>query len=548
MTRTQLASWQSLTALAEQHQSFSIADAFSHDSDRFERYHIELDNLLFDYSKNQVNQEILESLIQLARDCQIEQIRTKMFSGEKINHTENRAVLHTALRSQSNQPLYVDGVDIRVQIQHELCKIKHLVERIHQAQFLGYSDKPIADVVHIGIGGSNLGPEMATQALSHCAVENIKVHYVSNVDGQQINQVLATLNPETTLFIVASKTFTTSETMLNATTAKSWLTNHFQSNQAIARHFIAISSNTEQVCAFGIQPNNIFSMWDWVGGRFSIWSVIGLPLAIAIGYDHFHEFLTGGNAIDEHFLSAPLEQNVPVIMALLSTWHATFLGHQHQVILPYDQALSRFPAYLQQAEMESNGKSVNNSGEPLGYPSVAALWGESGINGQHAFYQFLHQSQQKVPADFIGSVNNSFSVNKHHQTLLANFFAQSQGLMQGNSENNVYQQLIDEGHSPISAQRLTSHKVHPGSKPSNTLLFDEITPYSLGQLVSIYEHKIFCQAVILDINAFDQWGVELGKTLAKSIECNIEHREIDEQLDASTRGLLRYFLKKQRNL
>ncbi|QOL25525.1 glucose-6-phosphate isomerase [Thalassotalea sp. LPB0316] len=543
--RTQLASWQKLEQLAASAIPFDVNKAFNQDPSRFDKYHIELDNLLFDYSKNFINDEVLATLLNCARECRLEQARDSMFAGSTINKTENRAVLHTALRSKSTQPLMVEGHNVRLQVTQELAKIERFVERVHLGHHTGYSNKVITDIVSIGVGGSNLGPEMVCQALTRYALAKVNAHFVSNVDGEQISQVLATINPETTLFIVASKTFTTSETMTNANTAKQWLVNYFKSEGAVAKHFVAVSSNLDKVAEFGIASDHIFAMWDWVGGRFSMWSAIALPIALYIGFDHFKTLLEGGESIDQHFINAPLAQNIPVIMALLSFWHASFLGHQSQVILPYDQALARFPAYLQQAEMESNGKSVSTQGESLPYPTVAALWGEIGINGQHAFYQYLHQSNAIVPADFIGSIASHHSLDNHQQVLMANFFAQSQGLMTGVSQQAVEAQLADKGLSASQIQALAPHKVHQGNKPSNTILLDKLTPFSLGQLVALYEHKIFCQGVLLDIHSFDQWGVELGKVLAKNIEQQLNEQQVESNQDSSTRGLLSYYLAKQ---
>ncbi len=543
--RTALASWKKLAELASSQANFNIQQAFNQEPKRFDNYHITLDNLLFDYSKNLINEEIFEALISYAIDCQLDRERTRMFSGEKINKTENRAVLHTALRSASAEPLWLDGSNIREQVKSELIKIERFTNAIHEKHHLGYSGKPITDVVSIGVGGSNLGPEMVCNALPHYQVSELTMHFVSNVDAAQLLSVLDKVNPETTLFIISSKTFTTSETMTNAKTAKAWLVSHFENEKAVTQHFVAVSSNLQKVAEFGISPDNIFAMWDWVGGRFSLWSAIALPIALYIGFDHFQSLLEGGENIDHHFTQAPLTQNIPVIMALLSFWHATFLNNQSQVILPYDQALAKFPAYLQQAEMESNGKSVSTSGEDLTYPTVAALWGEIGINGQHAFYQFLHQSVSTVPADFIGSIYPNHNQDSHHEVLMANFFAQSQGLMTGVSSSQVIEQLQAQDLKQEQVRALAPHKVHKGNKPSNTILIDKLTPYSLGQLVALYEHKIFCQGVFLDIHSFDQWGVELGKVLANDIQSQLKNQEIKQNQDSSTQGLLRHFLFKQ---
>lgn len=540
-SRTSLPSWQKLVSHAQEMKQQHMVDLFANDSERFSKYSIKTPAFLFDYSKNLMSDETFKLLLELVKDCDIEQWRTKMFSGERINKTENRAVLHTALRDRGSKPILVDGENVIEQVQTALNHVKSFSDKVRYGEWVGYSGECITDVVAIGVGGSNLGPEMVTEALTEYSNKNIQMHYVSNVDGMQVANVLRHLNPETTLFIVSSKTFTTSETMTNATTAMQWLVASAFDKNAIAKHFVAVSSNKEKAMAFGIDEENIFDMWDWVGGRFSLWSTIGLPIAIDIGFENFVALLEGAYEIDTHFCKKPLEQNAPVIMAMLSVWNTTFLGSQSQVILPYDQSLHRLPAYLQQAEMESNGKSVSWDGERIGYTTVPALWGEIGINGQHAFYQYLHQGNTIVPADFIGSVESLIPVNDHHDILMSNFFAQTQALMQGVTEEQVREELAAKGMSADEIDKVAPHKVHEGNRPSNTILMQKLTPKTLGSLVALYEHKIFVQGIILQICSFDQWGVELGKGLANKVYAELSSETLSDSLDSSTYGLLNFY-------
>lgn len=540
-SRSELASWQFLVEHAREMKQCHLNDLFASDPDRFEKFSLKLPHLLLDYSKNLVTDQTLSGLIRLAKDCDVELWRDKMFAGEKINLTENRAVLHTALRNRSGKELIVDGENITETIEAQLEKMAYFVKLVRQGEWKGYSGKRITDIVNIGVGGSNLGPQMVTEALKHYSDNSVRVHYVSNVDGAQIAEVLRPLDPASVLFVISSKTFTTTETITNANTAKSWLTSASFNQDAVKHHFVAVTANVGNAVSFGINAENIFSMWEWVGGRFSLWSAIGLPIALDMGFDKFLALLEGAHQMDRHFCETPLEQNAPAILALLSLWNTTFLGSQSQAILPYDQTLHMLAAYLQQAEMESNGKSVNWNGAEIDYQSVPSIWGGLGIDGQHAFYQYLHQSKNVIPADFIGSVASSTPVGGHHDTLMSNFFAQTEALMSGVDEKHVREDLKLKGRTPQYIDQLAPHKVHKGNRPTNTILLDRIDPHSLGGLIALYEQKIFVQGIILQICSFDQWGVELGKGLAAEI-----HRELEQdgeigQHDSSTLNLIKYY-------
>jgi len=541
MNRKQLPIWQHLTQLAKDSSNLNLTQMFDTDLTRFDKFSVQFPNILLDYSKNLINENTIESLITLAKDTNVEACRDQMFAGEKINKTENRAVLHTALRSQSSDEILVDDIDIRQQICEELTDMKIFVENFRQGKWLGYSGKRITDIVNIGVGGSNLGPQMVTEALKHYSDDTVNVHYVSNVDGAQIAEVLRPLKPEKVMFIVSSKTFTTTETMTNATTAMNWLMAASFDTKAIDRHFVAVTSNKENAVKFGIHPENIFKIWDWVGGRFSLWSAIGLPIALDLGFERFEQLLFGAYEMDQHFINAPLEQNMPTIMALLSVWNTTFLGHQSQAILPYDQTLHMLAAYLQQAEMESNGKSVSMSGESIDYPTVPSIWGGVGINGQHAFYQYLHQSNNVVPADFIGSIESVTPIKGHHETLMANFFAQTRALMTGVNEQQVRDDLAAKGRVDDYIDKLAPHKVHSGNRPTNTLLLQRLDAKTLGSLIALYEHKIFVQGIVLDVCSFDQWGVELGKGLASNIGQELISDTINASYDSSTQNLIAHY-------
>jgi glucose-6-phosphate isomerase len=542
VNRESLKSWKKLASLAKDTSKKDMNKLFAEDSDRFSRFSIQLKDMLLDYSKNLIDSEIFTALIDLAKETELEQWRKKMFCGDRINTTEDRSVLHVALRNRSHKNITLEGKNVDEDVQHALNQMKVFSDNVRQGHWKGYSGKRITDVVSIGVGGSNLGPQMVTEALKPYSDNSINVHYVSNVDGTQIANVLRPLNPEKTLFIVSSKTFTTTETMTNAKTAMRWLVASSFDESSIAKHFVAVSSNKKNATEFGIAEENIFDMWDWVGGRFSLWSAIGLPIAIDLGFEQFIELLEGAHEIDNHFCEAPLEQNAPVILALLSLWNCTFLGAQSQAILPYDQSLHMLSAYLQQAEMESNGKSVNWQGESINYPTVPSIWGELGINGQHAFYQYLHQSNNIVPADFIGSVESVTPVKGHHETLMANFFAQTQALMQGVNEQQVREDLKAKGRTPEYIDKVAPHKVHKGNRPTNTILMKRISPRSIGSLIALYEHKIFTQGILLQICSFDQWGVELGKGLAAKIQNELDSKEVSLTHDNSTENLLKYYL------
>ena len=541
--RTSLPSWQNLQNHALEMKSQHMSELFKQNPNRFEQFSIQLAPFLLDYSKNLISTSTMDMLFDLAKECDVEAWREKMFSGERINRTEDRAVLHTALRNRSNKPIMLDGEDINIDVRAALDKMKTFSEKVRQGLWSGYSGKRITDVVNIGVGGSNLGPQMVTEALDQYSDNSVNVHYISNVDGTQIANVLRPLSPEKTLFIVSSKTFTTTETMTNARTAMKWLVSSSFDQSAIAQHFVAVSSNKKNATEFGIAEENIFDMWDWVGGRFSLWSAIGLPIAIDLGFERFIELLESAHEIDQHFCNKPLAENAPVILALLSVWNCTFLGAQSQAILPYDQSLHMLSAYLQQAEMESNGKSVSWDGDSISYPTVPSIWGELGINGQHAFYQYLHQSNNVVPADFIGSVESVTPVQGHHETLMANFFAQTQALMQGVNETQVRADLKAKGRTQDYIDKVAPHKVHKGNRPTNTILMKRISPRSLGSLIAMYEHKIFVQGIILQICSFDQWGVELGKGLANNIQEELSSGNISAEHDSSTSGLINFYQK-----
>lgn len=544
---TRFSSWQHLAQHAQTLKQAHLKNLFQEDPARFDKFSIELPQFLFDYSKNLITDDTKTGLLALAREAQVESWRDKMFAGEHINATEDRAVMHVALRDRSTKPIMIDGLDVRPAINAELERMRKLSESVRSGQWRGYTGKEITDVVSIGIGGSNLGPLMVTEALNAYSDGRLRMHYVSNVDGVQIAEVLDGLNPETTLFVISSKTFTTLETMTNAKTAEVWFMAAAGDKAAIAKHFVAVSTNRKLVTAFGIAEENIFDMWDWVGGRFSLWSAIGLPIVLSLGFERFEELLQGAYEMDQHFLSAPLEQNAPVMLALVGIWNRNFLGYPAHALLPYDQCLHRFPAYMQQAEMESNGKSVNWAGEALSYASVPLVWGEVGINGQHAFYQMLHQGTDIIPADFIGSVTPNREVAGHHDALMANFFAQSQAMMLGSDAEQVRAELTAKGLPEARIAELIPQKVHRGNRPTNTLLLHKVDARSLGALIALYEHKIFVQGIIWGIYSFDQWGVELGKVLATGIQAELAPENTPgSHHDASTRHLIDFYKKHRR--
>jgi len=544
-SRESLPSWQALIKHSQAMKNLHMNELFQANNKRFNDFSIQLPSMLLDYSKNLVTEETLTLLLKLASECQVETWRDNMFVGNSINKTEDRAVLHTLLRDRSKTPFIVGGKNVKDSVQAALKQMQVFTEKVRQGKWLGYSGKRITDIVNIGVGGSNLGPQMVTEALKQYSDDSVNVHYVSNVDGTQIANVLRPLKPENVLFIISSKTFTTTETMTNAQTAMQWLVASSFDADAISKHFVAVSSNKKNAIEFGIDPENIFDMWDWVGGRFSLWSAIGLPIALDLGFDKFIELLDGAFEIDCHFKKAPLNENAPVILALLSVWNCTFLGAQSQAILPYDQSLHMLSAYLQQAEMESNGKSVSWHGDEISYATVPSIWGELGINGQHAFYQYLHQSNNIVPADFIGSIKSVTPVKGHHETLMANFFAQTQALMQGVNEEQVRVDLKAKGRTAEYIDKVAPHKVHKGNRPTNTILMKQISPKTLGSLIALYEHKIFVQGIILQICSFDQWGVELGKGLANKIQQELMTQNINTEHDSSTQGLIEFYMSEQ---
>jgi glucose-6-phosphate isomerase len=513
---TKSSAWQ---ALKHHHQATAgvhMRDLFAHDSQRAERFSLRLGDMLLDYSKNRVVPETMDLLVALAREANLEGWRQRMFAGEIINTTERRAVLHVALRNEPDQPIYVDGEDVMPAVTRVLDQMGEFTEAVRGGQWRGATGERITDVVNIGIGGSDLGPVMVTEALKPYKHPDIEVHFVSNVDGTHIAETLKSLNPETTLFIVASKTFTTQETLTNAETARAWLTEHL-GEAAVAKHFVALSTNTEKVAAFGIDPANMFEFWDWVGCRYSLWSAIGLPIAVAIGMDRFRELLAGGRAMDDHFRSAPLGANIPVVLALIGIWNTNFLGAETYAVLPYDQYLHRLPAYLQQADMESNGKYVRRDGQRVDCATGPILFGEPGTNGQHSFYQLVHQSTRLVPCNFIAPAESQNPIGDHHPILLSNFFAQTEALMKGKTEAEARAELEAQGLVGEALADLVPHKVFDGNRPTNSILVRKFDPHTLGMLIALYEHKIFTQGVIWEINSFDQWGVELGKQLAKAI-------------------------------
>lgn len=538
---TSTASFQALENHAAQAEDWEMRSLFAADPQRFDRLSVEAAGLFLDYSKNRLDGRTLELLAALARERGVEARRDAMFAGERINNTENRAVLHTALRAPRGSKLVVDGQNVNADVHAVLDRIRTFTDAVRSGEWLGHTGKPITDVVNIGIGGSDLGPKMVVLALRHYTHPRLKMHFVSNVDGHDMDAALSQVDPETTLFIVASKTFTTAETMMNAQTARSWFLERApaqSADAALARHFVAVSTNTEAIKAFGIDPANMFPFWDWVGGRYSVWSAIGLSVALAVGFGYFSDFLAGAHAMDEHFRTAPLEQNMPAILALVGFWNREFLDAHSVTIAPYHQDLNRFPAYLQQLDMESNGKCVTRDGDPVDTPTCPAIWGEPGTNGQHAYFQLLHQGTDLTPIDFIAALRPAHEMEHHHTALLANCFAQSEAFMKGKTIDEVRADLQAQGLAPEEVERLAPHKTFPGNRPSNTILMERLTPSTLGALIALYEHKTFVQGVIWNVNSFDQWGVELGKVLAKKIEAELAGEPHPANHDSSTNGLI----------
>jgi len=534
------------TALAEHHHRIAgrhLRDLLREDPGRFERFRIELDDLLLDYSKHRITTETVALLAALARARDVPDWIERMFRGERINATEDRAVLHVALRADA--PVSVDGRDVLPDVRRVQGQMRAFAEAVRSGSRRGYTGRPFEAVVNIGIGGSDLGPLMATEALAPYRHERITPWFVSNVDGTHLAQVLQRVDPQTTLFVVASKTFTTQETLANARSARAWLVERLGAEAAVTSHFAALSTNLAETAKFGIDPDNVFAFWDWVGGRYSLWSAIGLSTAIAVGMDAFEELLAGARDMDAHFRTAPLERNMPVVLALLGIWYTNFFGCTSHVVLPYDQSLARFPAYLQQLEMESNGKRVTRQGEPVDYATCPVIWGEPGTNGQHAFYQLLHQGPQLIPADFLAPIRTQNPLGRHHELLLANFVAQTRALMLGRTAEEARAELAAQGLAGDALERLVPHKVFPGNRPTTSILFDRLTPRTLGRLVALYEHKVFVQGVIWDVNSFDQWGVELGKQLALGILDSFAHGRAGVDLDPSTRGLVERILARR---
>lgn len=530
--------WNNLSELAK--QPIQIKELFQ-DKARFEKYHVRFKDILLDFSKNRVNDEIWENLRKLASEVQLEEAISSMYGGLAINGTENRAVLHTALRNRSNEPVYVDGTDVMPDINEVLAKMNVFADKVSNGVWKGYSGKPITSLVNIGIGGSDLGPVMVTEALKPYQNPNLEVFFVSNVDGTHISEVLKKVNPETTLFFIASKTFTTQETMTNAHSARNWFLSNGGNEREIAKHFVALSTNAQAVTEFGIDVDNMFGFWDWVGGRYSLWSAIGLTIACAVGFENFRKLLEGAHDMDRHFRETPAEENLPIILALIGIWNTNFLGATSETILPYDQYMHRFPAYFQQGNMESNGKYVDREGNRVSYTTGPVIWGEAGTNGQHAFYQLIHQGTQLIPCDFIAPAVSHNPIGDHHVKLMSNFFAQTEALMNGKSLKEVQEEMEKEGKSSEVISKIAPHRVFEGNRPTNSILVKEIDPATLGALIAMYEHKIFVQGVIWNIYSFDQWGVELGKVLAKSILPELENEETISSHDASTNGLINMF-------
>lgn len=530
--------WQKLQAHYEQMKSVHMRDLFAADAQRFQKFSLRLEDLLADYSKNIITTETLELLLQLAQETQLPKAIELMFAGEVINETEKRAVLHTALRNRSGRPVMVGGENVMPGINAVLDRMQQFCTQVHSSTWKGYTGARITDIVNIGIGGSDLGAVMVTEALRPYWVEGIRAHFVSNVDGTHIAETLRRVRPESTLFIISSKTFTTQETMANAFTARQWFLEFAHHEAHVAKHFVAVSTNAKAVQAFGIDSQNMFEFWDWVGGRYSLSSAIGLSIALTIGYDHFGALLDGLHLMDEHFRTQPMEDNLPVLLALIGIWYNNFFGAETEAILPYDQYLHRFPAYFQQGNMESNGKNTDRNGQLVSYQTGPILWGEPGTNGQHAFYQLIHQGTKLIPCDFIAPAVSHNPIGEHHQLLMSNFFAQTEALMKGKTAEEVRDELAAAGKSDAEIEALVPFKVFPGNRPSNSLLLRQITPRSLGILIAMYEHKIFAQGIIWNVFSFDQWGVELGKQLANNILPELKNEAPVSSHDASTNGLI----------
>ncbi|MAS51992.1 MAG: glucose-6-phosphate isomerase [Flavobacteriales bacterium] len=536
---TKLPAWTALQDHFDFFKDIHLNDLFL-DKNRFSEFSIQLDDILLDFSKNRINSDTFRLLLNLAEETGVRSAIDAMFSGEIINTTEKRSVLHTALRNRSNTPTYVGDSDVMPQINKVLQKMKHFTDEVRSGRWIGYSGKPITDVVNIGIGGSDLGPLMVTESLKSYGGD-LKVHFVSNVDGTHIAETLKQINTETTLFVIASKTFTTQETLTNAHSAKDWFLQSEANVEDVAKHFIAISTNVEGVASFGIDTQNMFEFWDWVGGRYSLWSSIGLSIALYIGFEKYEELLLGAHEMDLHYKTAPFEENIPVILGLLGVWYNNFFSAESHCILPYDQYMHRFAAYFQQGDMESNGKYIKKNGEKVNYSTGPIVWGEPGTNGQHAFYQLIHQGTKLIPCDFIAPVNTHNPIGDHHIKLLSNFFAQTEALMKGKTSEQAKIELESEAYSDSDIAALLPHKIFEGNKPTNSIFVKKLTPKVLGSLIAMYEHKIYTQSVIWNVNAFDQWGVELGKQLARVILPELSNSNKIESHDSSTNGLIEFY-------
>ena len=541
--------WQSLNQHKKDIESISLREMFKSDPNRFNQFHIQFNDLLLDYSKHRISKETISLLVKLAKEADVEGWRNRMFEGEKINSTEHRAVLHTALRNQNISPIISDGEDVMPKVKNVLKKMRRFSEEVRSGQWKGFTGKAITSVINIGIGGSDLGPAMVCQALKAYGSKTITPYFVSNVDGADLSQALEKCNPETTLFIIASKTFTTQETMTNAFSARDWFLKAAKDNQHIKKHFVALSTNQHAVSQFGIDTENMFEFWDWVGGRYSLWSAIGLSIALYIGMDGFEDLLKGGFEMDEHFKTAPIEQNIPMMMGLLGIWYINFFNFPTHAILAYDQGLSKLAPYLQQADMESNGKFINRDGEHIDFHTGPVIWGEVGTNGQHAFYQLLHQGTEIVPADFIMPIESQYALgkdgNEHHKILLSNFIAQTQSLMLGKTYNEARAEIEKQGYEGEDIESFIPQKTFEGNRPTSSILFKKLTPKTLGQIIAIYEHKIFTQGIVWNINSFDQWCVEYGKQMAKQVLPKLSEKTATDNFDSSTNGLINYIKKYQ---
>lgn len=535
---TQSPAWQALLAHQSQISNQTMREMFAADADRFDTFSLQLDGLLFDYSKNRISAETIKLLLDLARQSDLSGWIARMFGGEKINASENRAVLHTALRAPRDAVVMVDGKNVMPDVHRVLDHLRRYTEAVRGGELCGHTGKPLRHIVNIGIGGSALGPMMVCETLKPYGHPEMRAHFVSNVDATDLVETLKLLDAEMTLFIVSSKTFTTQETLTNARTARAWLVEKLGCEEAVAKHFAAVSTNLKATSEFGINPDNVFEFWDWVGGRYSLWSAIGLPIALYVGMDNFERLLAGAHAMDVHFRDAPFERNMPVILGMLGVWYGNFFGTGSYAVLPYDQYLHRLPAYLQQLEMESNGKSVDREGQPVDYDTHFTVWGEAGTNGQHSFYQLIHQGTRMIPADFLAPIRSHNPVGDHHAMLLSNCFAQTEALMLGKTEAEARAELVAQGMSGEALEKLLPFKVFPGNRPTNTFLFDLLDPYTLGMLIALYEHKIYVQSVVWNINAFDQWGVEFGKQLAGKLLPELQGKQPLSVHDASTINLM----------